>query len=372
MRRRHVRPILFWILVAVVAAVGLQFVWSIVGPRIRSRQVEKAMAHFQANPSQARATELVDLIGNHAATAEQGRRALGLLLRPDIVTRKRYAAGQPVGVNLQRMLQLDFGELLWLDETISLDEQPVHRQNGAPRQFRPIVLTLRVPRIYSQPGTYPLEIRVQCALGIERSNRLGDLVAWCMRRVGGSLGAMWQPAQTYNCDFTLRTEIVVAAQEEAETVEMVSNPDLDRAVRKAFLMDGPGANSASLALAPGSGITPLACCINYQNLPIAVSFQCVRRLPDGREVPFPGWYPEQFRAPAGSSGSFFVDLQIIKPPPKGDSLGTIVLKPDRELAYMDPTFKTIWNGTLEFPTHSTAAPSSKDAQQGNGSEKRPR
>ncbi len=369
MRRRLVRPTLFWILIAVVVAVGLQLAWSIAGPRIRGRQVEKAMARFEAKPSQARADELVGLICNHAADLEQGRRALRLLLQPNIVTRKTYAVGQPVGINLERAFDLGFRNILWFDGTVSIDGQPVLRGHETSRRFRRAPANVRVPRVYPQAGTYPVEIRYQYALGIERANRLWGLFAGLLRRVGVAAGAGWEPARTYDCDFTVRTEVAIAAQVEAETVELVSGPDLDRAVRRAFLMDGPGANSASSISAAGPGITPWACYIHYQDLPVAVSFQCVRRLPDGREVPFPGWYPEQFRAPAGSSGSFFVDLQLIRPPRGGESLGTVILKPDRELAYRDPTISVIWNGTLEFPIQSTVAPPSKVGQQENSSGK---
>jgi hypothetical protein len=366
MRRRRVRPTLFWILVGVGIVVGLQCLWLMVGPRIRHWQVERAIARFEAKPSQACADELVGLICSHAADAEQGRPALHLLLQPNIVARKTYAVGQPVGINLERAFHPAFRNVLWLDGTISVDGQPVLRDHGAPRQFRRAPENLHIPRAYSQAGTYPVEIRFQYVLGIERANRLWGLFAVLLRQLGVATGSGWEPARTYDCDFTVRTEVVVAPREEAETVELVSNPDLDRAVRRAFLMDGPGANSASSISAPGPRITPLASYIHYQNLPIAVSFQCVRRRPDGREVPFPGWYPEQFRAPAGSSGSFFVDLQAGRLPRGGESLGTIVLKPDRELAYRDPTIKAIWNGTLEFPIQSTVAPASQAAQQENG------
>ena len=369
MRRRLIRPTLSWILIGVGIAVGLQCLWLMVGPRIRHWQVEKATARFEAKPSQARADELVGLICNHAADAEQGRRALHLLLQPNVVVRKAYAVGQPVGINLERAFDLGFRSVLWLDGTISVDGAPVLRGQDTPHQFRRAPMNLRVPRAFPQAGTYPLEIRFQYALGIERANRLWGLFAWLLRRVGVAPGAGWQPARTYDCDFTVRTEVVVAPQEEAETVELVANPDLDRAVRRAFLMDSPDANSASSPSAAGPQMTPSVFYIHYRNLPIAVSFECVRRLPDGREIPFPGWYPEQFRAPAGSSGSFFVDLQLIRPSRGGESLGTIVLKPDRELAYRDPTIKAIWNGTLEFPIQSTAAPPSQAAQRENDSGK---
>ncbi len=369
MRRRLVRSTLFWILVGIGTITGLQCLWLIVGPPIRHWQVEKAIARFEAKPSQARADELVGLICNHAADAEQGRRALRLLLQPNIVARKTYAVGQPVGINLERAFDLGFRSVLWLDGTISVDGALVLRGQDTPHQFRRAPMNLRVPRAFPQAGTYPLEIRFQYALGIERANRLWSLFAWLLRRVGVAAGAGWQPARAYDCDFTVRTEVVVATQEKAETVELVSNPDLDRAVRRAFRMDSPGANSTSSTATTGPQITPTASYIHYQKLPIAVSFQCVRRLPDGREVPFPGWYPEQFRVPAGTSGSFFVDLQLIRPPRGGESLGTIVLKPDRELAYRDPTIHAIWNGTLEFPIQSPVAAQSKAAQQENSSGK---
>jgi len=217
-------------------------------------------------------------------------------------------------------------------------------------------VNLRVPRVYREAGTYPVEIRLQYALGIERAGRLRSLLDSLLRRMGGTVGPGWQPARSYDCDFTVRTEIVVAAPEEAETVELVSNPDLDRAVRKAFRMDNPDPNGAPATSALQQQIIPSGFHIPYQDLPIAVSFRCVRRLPDGREIPVPTWQPEQFRAPAGSSGLLFVDLQAGSRPGAGGALGTIVLKPDPELAYQDPTIKAIWNGSLEFPVQPAVAP----------------
>jgi hypothetical protein len=163
------------------------------------------------------------------------------------------------------------------------------------------------------------------------------------------MGTGWQPARTYDCDFIVRTEVVIAAQEDAERAELVSDPNLDRAMRQAFLMDGPDANGVSSTLATGQRIDPAYPCIQYRNLPVAVSFRCVRRLPDGREVILPTWYPEQFRVPAGSSGTFDVDMQRSLPQHPVENPGTIILRPDPELAYLDPTIKAIWKGELEFP-----------------------
>lgn len=355
MRRKRVHPIRWWILVGVGVAVGLQCLWLVVGPRIQHWQVERAMARFEANPSQARADELVGLICDHGADAEQGRRALRLLLQPQIVVRKMYAVGQPVGIRLERPFDLGFRDVLWLDGTISVDGQTVVRNHGSPRQFDRAPAVLRVPRVYPQTGTYPVEIRLQYAVGIERANRLRNFLAWLVRRAGATMGPGWQPARTYDCDFTVRTEIAIAAKGEAETVQLVSNPELDRAVRTAFLMEGSNLNGVSATSVTHRQIDPAYPYIQYRNLPAAVSFRCVRRLPDGQEVAMPTWNLEQFRAPAGSSGSFDIDMQGSLPRDRAKNLGTIILRPDPELAYLDPTIKAIWNGTLEFPIRAPAA-----------------
>jgi len=112
MRRRRVRPILWWVLVAVGMATGLQCFWLVVGPRVQSWRMEKALARFQASPSQARADEVVELLGIHAADAEQGRRVLRLLLQPNVAMRRTYAVGEPVGLNLERAFDLGFRDVL--------------------------------------------------------------------------------------------------------------------------------------------------------------------------------------------------------------------------------------------------------------------
>lgn len=62
-----------------------------------------------------------------------------------------------------------------------------------------------------------------------------------------------------------------------------------------------------------------------------------------------GAWSEGFSVRAGSSGSFMVDPSSFTLETPGRYKATLILVPELDLAYRDPTIKTIWSGMLEFP-----------------------
>jgi len=187
----RVHRILRWIIFTVGGVVGVLTLLVLAGPNIRSRQMERAIARFEKRPSQGRANTLVELLKVHAATDEQGKRALALLLRPRIVTRKAYASGQIITIGIERPFDLNFHKFLWSKDAITINGLPA----GSDTLERE-TSCLDVPISYTQPGTYPLELRIQGSVGIERTSRsttllshLHDSLPWLIPAPGA-----WQPS----------------------------------------------------------------------------------------------------------------------------------------------------------------------------------
>jgi len=345
--RFHV--IMRWTIFAIGGFVGLLAILVLAGPSIRSWQMGRAIARFEKRPSQGRANTLVELLQVHAATDEQGKRALALLLRPRIVTRKAYAARPIVTIGIEKPFDLDFHRFLWSKDTITINGRPAGSDT---LEREASCLDVLVP--YTQPGTYPLELRIQCSVGIERTSKgtillcyLHDGLPWLVPDM-----AMWQPSRTYQCDFTVPSEITITGDDDAEKVELLSSPELDQAMRAAFsaghiYMETEVTTSAGRRRVMGA--TEIA----YKDIPLAAAFSIALRLPDGREMPVQRIWPTGFPVRAGGSGYFVVDPSnfIVEAP--GRYKATLVLVPDLGLAYRDAAIKSIWNGTLEFPISFT-------------------
>jgi hypothetical protein len=349
MARGHLQVVSRWIVFTIAGVVGLLATAVVFGPGIRSWQMGRAIARFERHPTQSRADSLVDLLQAHDATDEQGKRALALLLRPNIVTRRAYAAGQPVMIGMERPFKLRFRRFVWSEEKISIRGLPPPQRGGSVNLDQGMSY-IDVWGLCTQPGTYPVELRLQCSLGIERASRamtvlsfLHDGLPWLIPDP-----AAWQPSRTYECDFTVSSEVVVVEAKDAEKVELVSSPELDRAMRAAFSARYVGVETG-FSTPAGERWVRGSSQISYENIPLAIAFSVVLRLPDGREIPQCGLWPIYFSARAGTSGDFKVDPSnfIVETP--GRHKAKLVLVPDPNLAYKDPTIKAIWNGTLEFP-----------------------
>ena len=345
--RFHV--IVRWTTFTIGGFVGLLAILVLAGPSIRSWQMERAIARFEKRPSQGRADTLVELLQVHAATDEQGKRALALLLHPNIVTRKAYGPGHLVTISLERPFDLDLHKFLWSKDMIFINGLPATpRDSSDTLEHEASCLT--VPISYTQPGTYPLELRIQCSMGIERASKgttllgyLHDALPWLVPDI-----AMWRPSRTYDCDFTVSGQTIVIANGEVEKVGLTSSPELDQAMRAAFTARHiyvESEVSTSIGMRRVMGTTQII----YKDIPLAAAFTITVRLPDGRDVLQPGSWPNGFSARAGSSGEFTVYPSNFALDMPGRYKSMVVLVPNPNLAYRDAAIKNIWNGTLEFP-----------------------
>jgi hypothetical protein len=338
-----------WIIFTAGGVVGAVTLLVLAGPSIRSWQMERAIVRFERRPSQDRADSLLELLHLHAGTDEQGRRALTLLLRPNIVTRKAYATGQPITIATEPPFKLGFPRFFWKETRITINGQPTtwHHNSGSLARG---TTCLNVPGFYTQAGTYPIELRIQCTLGIERVSRTMMVLDYLNAAVSRLIPepAMRQPRRTYECDFTTSSEVIVLEEDEAEKIELTSSPELDQAMRAAFSARYVQIETTFATLAGRRWVSGSSD-VSYQSLPVAAAFSMALRLPDGREIPVQATLPRALLARAGSSGNFTVDPSSFIVETPGRYQATLVLVPDPNLAYRDPTITAIWNGTLEFP-----------------------
>ncbi|MBP7052998.1 MAG: hypothetical protein KBE65_18490 [Phycisphaerae bacterium] len=342
MRKKRIRPVLLWLL---AVTIGTSVLWLVVAPAVRNWRVERAISRFEAKPSQARANVLVDLLKTHAASDNQGKRALALLLRPNVVTRESYPTGQIAMVSLEQRFVLEFGKVFWQERVISINDMPGVPSPGIGDRVaeKPY---LGAAGAYEQPGVYPVSIHIRWGMGIERADRLGAIInrlrlALPQLRL---LPSGWTSARTYECDFTTTTEIEVVAKDEAEQVQVTSSPDLDKAMKARFAVARP---SPMMQYSTGSGNRWIRGPgqLTYTDLPAAAAFGVVLRLSDGREIATAGTHV----ARAGDSGVVNIPLWDLKLEQPGRYEATLVLTPAPDAAYRDPAIKVVWNGTLEFP-----------------------
>jgi hypothetical protein len=359
MQRKRIRPLTAGLLIC-GSLIFLLCLWLRVGPYVHRIQVERAIRRFEARPSQAQAQSLADLLRNHKANEAQGARILALLYRPNVVLREAYSTGRPVTLVADSPFQLRFHRALWQQAEVSVNDQPRIRST----RFFEGPQFLQTPRNYMEPGTYPVAIHYKYSLGLEKGlppSELGRLFQALLDRLGplGKALALEgsRTARTYESDFTVSVEAIVVEQHQAPRIGQMSNPELDRKMRAAFrTRTRQTSTTVSTRTGAQRSITYPALHVQYDSLPIAVSFACTLQLSDGREIAHQGWYPERFRARAGSSDLIQVDIRDFRFHEPGHHTAKIVLKPDPELAYNDPTIDAIWNGTLEFPITFTITP----------------
>ena len=173
MQKKRIRPVLLWLLAVTIGTIVL---WLVIAPAVRNWRVEHAISRFEARPSQARADVLVNLLKAHAASDDQGKRALVLLLRPNVVTRKSYPAGQIAMVSLEQPFVLRFGKIFWQERAISINNMA-----GVPSPGLGDFVTekpyLGGAGVYERPGVYPVKIHIRWAMGIERAGGLDAIIS---------------------------------------------------------------------------------------------------------------------------------------------------------------------------------------------------
>lgn len=343
-----------WLLVGVACVMAASRGWRAV----RSRQVERAIGRFEAEPSQAGADRLLRLLSKEAATEDQGGRALKLLLWPEVTTRAGYPAGKTakVAVATPFLLEVPNGRIemkriLWREgeRRYEWPGRVTSRLSTAPEILAPCMGA-------KAPGIHHSEIHYACQL-TKLEGRSSHWSRWRGRlwRLLGRRGKMMVASfeEMYTCQFTLPVTVRIVGATEAERLEVVSDAELGAAVRAAFTT-GPVRTHSVYWTDSGrrhcDGTTEILC----RPLPVGVAFELSLRLADGRELPKNEIRPRQkIRLRAGRPGRFAVQpgpFGIVEP---GKYSGQLVMRPDFDHAYEDPGIKRVWGGTLELPISFT-------------------
>jgi len=345
-----------------ILALAVLLVGGLAVRKMQDRRAERAIDQFQAAPSAQRAAILTRWLAKGSVTQEQGTRMLTLLLRPEIVTRPAYPAGQTAHISVGRPFdiempqdRIELEQRVWADGrdiTIGTSRTLTRTLSGSPKIVPGWPLTVR-------PGTYRAQIRIAGRIMHPKPSAglWGRLYARLRARRGGRpvLPSVAQFEPTYECRFTVPFDVNIVESARAEVLELSADPQLDEAMRTAITLDNSrseGFYSSAGRQRRWHGTTWIA----FQRLPAAVGFELSLRLPDGRELPRYSVSAQHMRTRSGVSGKACADVGFFGIEEPGEYAGTLVLRPDPHYAYQDPAIKSIWNGTLEFPIHFTVAP----------------
>lgn len=344
-----------WLLAGVLCILVGSRGWHVV----RHWQVERAISRVQAEPSQAGADRLWRLLSKEAATADQGSRALKLLLRPRVTKRAAYPAGKAakVAVETPFLLEVPNGRI---------EMKRVVWREGERRYEWPGRATSRLttsPEILAPcmgaevPGVYHSEVHYACRLTKLKGRssywtRLRDRFRGrVLKRRAGLSRASFE--RMYACRFRLPVTVQIVEADEAEGLAVVSDAELGEVIRAAYTT-GPVRTHSVYWTDSGrrhcDGSTEILC----RPLPVSVAFELSLRLPDGRELPKDEIRPRQkIRLRMGTAGRFTVQPGPFGIAEPGKYGGQLVMRPDFDHAYEDPAIKRIWGETLELPISFT-------------------
>lgn len=314
-------------------------------------QVERAIARFAASPSPSAADELALLLASGIPTDGQGQRILDLVMRPTVTTRSAYPADRIPTLSLDWPYRLNFADA---GDTFATLEASV-RLNGRGQVFedtRNVDIVGLVPS-FIRCGSEPLPIgthrgKVQLDQRVIRFGARASL-SWRLKRLlqGRSpLGGTLQPIGSYPIRFELPVEIKVVRKEDAEQLRIVSDPDIDEAVHRSLMCETTkyAYGEHEPMVARGEVLR-----LKWTSVPVALAFESVLRLPDGREVPAKRARLSRLRARKGESGYLITYGPGFDVKMQGDIRATVVFRPDPNYAYDDPGIKEIWGGPLEYP-----------------------
>jgi hypothetical protein len=339
---------------------GSWFGWS----GYRHWRVERAIARFAASPSQSAADELALLLGTGIPTDRQGERILKLVLNPTVTTRRAYPADRAPTINIECPFHLvppRTDDRCFTGGKVKsyirvAGQETTHELGGfsGGLGYWHLFIGHETPSL--PVGTHEGRVRIDCTLIRYEWHAPVWRRLTSLARGGRQIAGIRREIESYEAHLEIPLEIVVVEAAEAEQVTLVSDPELGEAIRQSFTcrhQDGYLLRGEPRPIAY-NGVTVL----KWKEAPIALVFEPVLRLPDGREILNPSRHITgvgRFRTRAGGSGllycaPFMTELPLAVP---GEYEATVVLRPDPNLAYEDVTIKEIWGETLEFPISFT-------------------
>jgi len=285
-------------------------------------------------------------------TQEQGARILRLLLWPKVATRSAYPIGRKPAVSIAIPFHLHFPHGMTLEQDVFANGQDLPKPDQMlfyDRSTIPQVVVSPVAR--DKVGRLGMEIRHRYILNpppLDRSfyfvNPVGSFLYRLFARMRVQPAMSLPESEWYQVSFSVPVEVNVTEEADAEQVQLLSSRELDGRVRAAF---------TSLE----QRRTPSGCHMLHilgKRLPIDMAFRCVLELPDGIRLASRRPEYQELRAYAGRD--FAVDLAVgaFAAEEHGAYDAKLMLIPDPNCAFEEPTIKAIWNGTLAFPIHLAA------------------
>ena len=382
---------LLMVALAVLVIVGAQ---RLVMPRYRHYQINRALAGFEAHPSQETADRLSYFIRTQKASKDDGRRILTALLTPEIKTRSSYAAGGPAFISWRVPYRVDLGNMIvnpWPDlkaasatrvdkghmpiapaALVAADELQGNslRMAGFPRHGRSAFLPFvagaidNAPHIAGlehaprEPGEYRLVLLRRYEIkrrSLKLAWRRGKFPRNLMPRIAE---AGWPSAYRRAIEMPVVLRIVAAGSE--ELVHVRSDGGIDEQMAAAF----PAVPLRIEAQdKPGLGGGDPCAEVPFAELPENWSFCCalederggimnsdLRVTVDGRPSAV---HYSMGRLRSGSSGR--LRIAVLSERFRTYSWrGKLILKTALDQTYYDPDIKSAWDGTLEFPISFTA------------------
>ncbi len=324
---------------------------------------------FETSPSQATADALVRMLDWQEVTTEQAEAILKLLFTPKVIAREAYPLGQKCWISVQHNYRIKFRHMqvsskrsVW-----SNGENQYGGSSSGRNSFGTNPQLLKLHPTSEEPGIYQMELRYEFLIIPTNEQTKFE---WPSR--GLSFPDNLLPSEhtyvtpgdpekpLYQCKFTVPVDITVVETKEAETIELVTNPELDRRMLFAFT-SRPAQMSGSYSN-PDKRLYNGGLEIRYTNIPADVSFRFSYITDKGvLLVTPPGQYGEApIRLRAGTSGSFHITPKRLWVDVPGQYNGTVVLGPDPNSGYEDPAMKKIWGGELNFPFSFTVENENED------------
>jgi len=341
----------------------------VVVPGVRRWRAARLLRSYRAQPTQRLAQSLAWLLDQQAVPPEMGEEILLELLRPRVKTRASYRLGHRVHFSLARAFPLRFS-LMDVDTNEEVEAQEGSRgsSSGGGNSLDAQPRFLRLEPAPKEPGTYDVKVHYRYKLTPFRSQSRWlwpTSAPFPTSLLPGSSTRRWREKTdkpVYWCAFTVPVQVRVVPEQDAETVALVSSPALDAAMRAAFRAVpstyGYGYGTPSGRRRSRGGIH-----IVHSNVPADAAFEMAFRDASGKEKVL----QHGIRVRKGTSGHIQVEHPSIGIEEPGVHKGTVVLRPDREGAYVDPEIGSIWNRALEFPMSLTVVvDGSAEAQSGGG------
>ncbi|HUU70629.1 MAG TPA: hypothetical protein VM186_13955 [Planctomycetota bacterium] len=336
----------------IVLAIGLVLIAAAAVVFVIARggtNVDALIKSYRAGPTQAKADRLAAMIETCSVSPDEGTRILEALLKPEVQTRDAYPTGKTMGVNLVIPCAVTMSDMsLHLDETLRMDGRVgwVKRLGTSGVSFEKSMCLEFGPA--SGPGMHSMSIERTVKLKPSGMRTVRKLIWPSKRRFplnllpGRSTVFVANTGKAeYEYRLELRFNLKVVAPEDAVPIAVRRNEELDRKMMESFSAEEPpDSNLTCNGLKYRGGLT-----IRYTSLPESVSFRMIFRDADGQEHPS----NVGLAVPAEKTGSMGYSPSLFGIKEPGRHKGTLILRPDPDRAYCDPSINAIWGGELEFP-----------------------